>query len=172
VRFDLPAELAEIRAAVRHRRSASCSKPPPAIASRRSECDNPSVGADPLLAPIEGADRRELGGVEVDIVPAGNARVKRAIYPPGFRWSRELRELIGTELCMHAHVGFLARGHIAGEYADGCRFEYVAPAVIAIEPEHDAWVIGDEPAVVIQFDYESETARRLGLPERHRHESA
>jgi hypothetical protein len=129
------------------------------------------VSTDSLLAAIDGADHRELAGVEIDIMPVGNARLKRAVYPPGHRWSAELRDLVGTELCMHAHVGFLARGHIAGEYADGCRFEYVAPAAIAIEPEHDAWVIGDEPAVLIQFDYESETAQRLGLPERHCHES-
>jgi hypothetical protein len=122
-----------------------------------------------FLAPIEGADHRELGGVAVDVVPIGNARLKRAVYPPGFRWTRELQETIGTELCMHAHVGFLARGHIAGEYADGCTFEYVAPAAVVIEAEHDAWVLGDEPAVLIQFDYESETASRLGLAERHSH---
>jgi len=129
------------------------------------------VSADALLAPIEGADHRELGGVEIDILPVGNARLKRAVYPPGHRWSTALRALVGTDLCMHAHVGFLARGHIAGEYADGCTFEYVAPAAVEIEPEHDAWVIGDEPAVLIQLDYEAETARRLGLRERHGHES-
>jgi hypothetical protein len=138
---------------------------------RRTEtaCDNRLVSIDPLLAPIEGADRKELGGVQVDIVPIGNARLKRAVYPPGHRWSARLQELVGTELCMHAHVGFLARGHIAGEYADGCKFEYTAPAAVAIEPEHDAWVIGDEPAVLIQVDYEGETAKRFGLPERHAH---
>jgi hypothetical protein len=80
-----------------------------------------------------------------------------------------MKPVTGTELCMHAHVGFLARGHIAGEYADGCTFEYVAPAAVVIEAEHDAWVLGDEPAVLIQFDYESETASRLGLAERHSH---
>jgi hypothetical protein len=127
------------------------------------------VAEDPLLAPMEGADHRSLGGVELDIVPVGNARLKRAIYPPGHRWSTRLQELIGTERCMHAHVGFLARGHIAGEYADGCTFEYTAPAAVAIEPEHDAWVVGDEPAVLIQLDYEGETAQRFGLPERHSH---
>ena len=46
---------------------------------------------------------------------------------------------------------------------------FVAPRVIVIEPGHDAWVVGNEPAVVIEFDYEGETARRLGLPEMHRH---
>ena len=124
---------------------------------------------DPLLDPIEGADRREIGGATVDIVRAGNGRVKRAVYPPGFRWSTHMRPSVDSELCMHAHVGFLARGRIEGEYKDGCRFEYAAPQVVTIEPGHDAWVVGDEPAVLIQFDWEEGTTRRLGLPAEHAH---
>ena len=124
---------------------------------------------DPLTEPIEGADLREIAGVTVEIVKVGNGRVKRAVYPPGFRWSTHMRPTVRTDHCMHAHIGFLARGHIQGEYADGCTFEYVAPQVVAIEPGHDAWVVGSEPAVVIEFDAEGETARRFGLPEAHRH---
>jgi len=127
------------------------------------------VADDPLLAPIPGADHRELDGVQVDIVPAGSGRVKRAIYPPGHRWSDKLKPIVGTDLCMHAHVGFLARGRLQGEYADGCAFEFTAPEAVVIEPGHDAWVVGDEPAVLIQFDYEQDTARRFGLPEQHTH---
>lgn len=124
---------------------------------------------DPLLAPIEGAQHHELGGVVVDVVPAANGRIKRAVYPPGHRWTETLGPIIGTPLCEHAHVAFLARGHIRGQYEDGCEFEFVAPAAVVIEPGHDAWVVGDEHAVLIQFDYEDETARRFGLPERHSH---
>jgi hypothetical protein len=124
---------------------------------------------DPLLDPIEGADRREIGGATVDTVRAANGRVKRAVYPPGFRWSTHMSPNVDSELCMHAHVGFLARGQIEGEYADGCRFEYAAPQVVVIEPGHDAWVVGDEPAVLIQFDWEEGTTRRLGLPAEHAH---
>jgi hypothetical protein len=124
---------------------------------------------DPLLEPIEGADRKEVGGVVVDIVGVGNGRVKRAVYPPGFRWSTHMRPTVRTELCMHAHIGFLARGHIAGEYADGCTFDFVAPQVVAIVPGHDAWVVGDEEAVLVQFDSEEGTARRFGLPDEHAH---
>jgi hypothetical protein len=124
---------------------------------------------DPLTAPIEGADRREAGGAIVDIARAANGRVKRAIYPPGFRWSTHMRPSVRTELCMHAHVGMLAQGSIAGEYADGCTFAYTAPAVVVIEPGHDAWVVGDEAAVLIQFDAEEGTAKRFGLPPEHSH---
>ena len=124
---------------------------------------------DELTAPIEGADHREVGGAAVDVVPAGNGRVKRAVYPPGFRWSTHMKPNVESELCMHAHIGFLARGKIAGEYADGCTFEYTAPGAVVIEPGHDAWVVGDDEAVLIQFDSEEGTARRFGLPEEHGH---
>lgn len=124
---------------------------------------------DPLTAAIEGADHREVGGATLDVVPAGSGRVKRVVYPAGFRWSKDLKPEVGTDLCMHAHVGFLARGRIEGEYADGCTFEYEAPAVLALEPGHDAWVAGEEPAVVIEFDFEGDTASRFGLPPEHSH---
>lgn len=124
---------------------------------------------DPLTEPIEGAERQEVGGVVVDIVAVGNGRVKRAVYPPGFRWSTHMRPTVRTELCMHAHIGFLARGRIAGEYADGCAFDFVAPSVVTIVPGHDAWVVGDEEAVLVQFDSEEGTARRFGLPDEHAH---
>ena len=102
--------------------------------------------------------------MQAEIVKVGNGRVKRAVYPPGFRWSTDMRPTVRTERCMHAHIGFLARGHIQGEYADGCTFDYVAPQVVAIDPGHDAWVVGDEEAVLVQFDSEEGTARQFGLP--------
>src|SRR5207245_915654 len=97
---------------------------------------------DPLSAPIRGAEHRVIAGVKLDIVRAANGRVKRVVYPPGFRWSTHIRPIVGTGYCMHAHVGFLARGRVQGRYRDGCAFEIVAPQVVAIEPGHDAWVTG------------------------------
>ena len=124
---------------------------------------------EPLLAAIEGADHREVGGVSLDVVPAGNGRVKRAVYPPGFRWSTHMKPVSGTELCQHAHVGFLAHVEIHIEYGDGCVVEFKAPQAVAIEHGHDGWVVGGEPAVMIEFDFESETIERLGMPDSHRH---
>lgn len=115
------------------------------------------------LAPLPNADHREMGGVLTDTVRTGNSRVKRIVYPAGFRWSTNLKPLIGTELCQHAHVGFLASGHLRIQYADGLMEDFVAPQVVAIAPGHDGWVEGDEAAVLIQFDFEGETVERLGL---------
>ena len=117
----------------------------------------------PLLAPVKGADSRTIGGVQVDVVRAGCGRVKRVIYPPGFRWSTHMKPAVGTEWCRHAHVGFLVSGRIHVEFSDGCVEEFTAPEGFAIAPGHDGWVVGDEPAVMIEFDFESETAQKFGV---------
>ncbi len=124
---------------------------------------------DALLATVRGAEHRYVGHVRLDVGRAGAARVKRMIYPPGFHWAKDMRPVTGTDLCMHAHVGFLARGEIHIEYADGCIVEHKAPQVVAIDPGHDGWVVGKEPAVMIEFDFEGDTVSRLGMPDSHRH---
>jgi hypothetical protein len=91
------------------------------------------------------------------------------IYPPGFRWSVDVKPLVGTELCMHAHVGFLARGRIDVQYTDGCTAIFSAPQVVSINPGHDAWIVGEQPAVFIEFDFEAATISRMGVPESHNH---
>ncbi len=128
------------------------------------------TSVDVLLAPMKGAFSREVGGVQLAVASAGAARVKRMIYPPGFRWSTAMKSIVGTDRCMHAHAGFLARGEIHIEYADGCVVEYKAPQVVAIEPGHDGWVVGRESVVLIEFDFEGDTVSRLGMPAEHRHQ--
>ena len=122
-----------------------------------------------LLAPLPGAETRVIGGVQIDVVRAGASRVKRLIYPPGFRWSKDMKAIVGTDFCMHAHVGFLTAGQVHIQYGDGCTQEFLAPQVMVIEPEHDGWVVGNEPAIVVEFDFEGDTVSRLGMPDCHRH---
>jgi hypothetical protein len=124
---------------------------------------------DPLFAPVKGAELREIGNVRLEVGRAGAARVKRMVYPAGFRWSVDMKPIVGTDLCMHAHVGFLASGEIHIEYADGCVVEHKAPQIVAIDPGHDGWVVGRKPVVLIEFDFEGDTVRRLGMPDTHRH---
>lgn len=120
-------------------------------------------------APLDNGQRRVVGGVTVDIVPVGAARIKRVTYPPGYRWSTHLRPQVGGERCRHTHVGFMVQGTMQVEYADGCRSEFVAPAVVEVLAGHDAWVVGDTAAVVIETEWQMETAAQFGLPPDHRH---
>ena len=123
----------------------------------------------PILAAVRGAERRQVGHVRLEVGRAGAGRVKRMVYPSGFHWAKDMKAIVGTDLCMHAHVGFLVRGEIHIEYADGCIVEFKAPQVVAIEPGHDGWVVGKEPVVMIEFDFERDTVSRLGMPDAHRH---
>ena len=122
---------------------------------------------DPLLAPMQADERHDIGGVQVDISQAGNARVKRMIYPPGFNWATHLSPVIGSKLCMHAHVGFMAKGQINVRFSNGSVVEYRAPQFVAVEPGHEGWVVGDEPAVLIEFDFEQRTVEQMDLPPAH-----
>ena len=78
-----------------------------------------TASSDPFETPIKGAEHREVGGVQLDVVEAGNCRGKRLIYRAGFRGSKHMKPQVGTDLRIHAHVGFLARGEIL-MVADGC----------------------------------------------------
>jgi hypothetical protein len=123
---------------------------------------------DRLSAPVNGAEHLEVAGVHVDMTRVGDARVRRVIYPVGFRWSTHMQPRVGTDRCMHAHLGFIVSGAIEVEYADGCRESFSAPQAVSIAPGHDGWVVGHAPAVMIEVDFEGETASRFGLKE-HRH---
>ena len=113
------------------------------------------------------AEHHSIGTVEIDVQRTGAARVKRVVYPPGFRWSTHMKPVTGTDRCMHAHVGFIAHGRIHMEYPDGSVVEYRAPQVVVIEPGHDGWVVGRDPAVLIEFDFERDTVSRLAIPQTH-----
>jgi len=144
-------------------------KSAPAASRRRKPIRARPKASAPELARVKGAELRELRHVRLEVSRAGDARVKRMVYPPGFRWSVDMRPIVGTELCMHAHVGFLVSGEIHIEYDDGCVVEHKAPQIVAIEPGHDGWVVGKEPVVLIEFDFEKDTVNRLGMPDAHRH---
>ena len=99
------------------------------------------MAQDPMLAPVKGAERREVAGVVMDIARVGAGRVKRVVYQPGFRWSSDMKPIVRTRACMHAHVGFLVQGHIEIRYEDGCTVEFVAPQAVEIAPGHDGSVV-------------------------------
>ena len=81
--------------------------------------------------------------------------------------------LVGVTVVLIAIValaiyGIWKRHHSDEVLADTTR-QLAAPAVIAVEPVHDGWVAGNEPAIVIEFDFEGDTANRVGMAAGHRH---
>ncbi len=126
--------------------------------------------SDATTEPVAGATRVTFGPVQIDVGEVGEARIKRMVYPAGMRWSTDLQPLARTERCEHAHAGFLAAGALTFAFDDGCTVDYAAPAIVDVAPGHDAWVVGDEPAVLIEVDFLTATVARLGVADFHRHD--
>jgi class 3 adenylate cyclase len=89
--------------------------------------------------------------VHVDVVEVGDFTVYREVEQPGWRWSTHHRGLVGTEWCEARHVGVLLSGRFGVLLRDGTTGEVGPNDVFELPPGHDSWVIGDEPAVMIEW---------------------
>jgi class 3 adenylate cyclase/quercetin dioxygenase-like cupin family protein len=94
---------------------------------------------------------RELEKARIELVELGELAVGRAIFQPGWRWSEHVKPIAGTPSCEVHHIGFVVSGHIHIEMDDGACTELVAGDTFEIPPGHDAWVVGDEPWVSIDY---------------------
>jgi uncharacterized protein YjlB len=88
---------------------------------------------------------------QFELCQVGAHSIGRARYQPGWRWSRDIGPLAGTDLCQASHVGVVLAGKAAVRMADGHEFALRAGDVFIIPGGHDSWVIGDEPYVSIHL---------------------
>ena len=104
-------------------------------------------------------DHISKGGVEIDVLQVGDMKVKRATYPSGWKFSTHM----GAPQCQDTHVGYTVSGRLIAEFSDGTQLEFSPGGVFAIPAGHDAWVVGDEPFVMVQFDEGESAARRFNV---------
>ena len=88
---------------------------------------------------------------QVDLLQIGGSEIGRLTLQPGWRWSQHVRPLAGTDLCEAPHFQFHVSGSLHVVMADGCEFDAVAGDVTALPQGHDAWVVGDEPVVLVDW---------------------
>jgi class 3 adenylate cyclase len=93
----------------------------------------------------------ELEGMVEHLVELGDYTVGRVVQPPGFRWSRHVQPLVGGDWCTARHVGVVLSGRMGVELQDGTVFELGPNDVFDIPPGHDAYVVGDEPLVELDW---------------------
>ena len=90
-------------------------------------------------------EERSVGRGVLQLVEIGDTTIGRIKYQPGWRWSEDLKPLIGGESCQIRHVGVCVAGQLRIEMADGASIDLLPGDVYEIPPGHDAWVVGDEP---------------------------
>ena len=94
---------------------------------------------------------REFPLGRLELMNIGGATVGRAVFEPGWRWSTSVQPLAKTHSCEAPHFQYHVSGTLAVRMDDGTEF-VCRPGDVSLLPSgHDAWVIGDEPAVVVDF---------------------
>ncbi|HLZ70713.1 MAG TPA: cupin domain-containing protein [Dehalococcoidia bacterium] len=91
------------------------------------------------------------GTGEGALVTVGDMIVVRGELQPGWRWSNDLRPIVGTTSCEFPHTGILLAGRLHVEMNDGSAHDLEAGDVYIIPAGHDAWVVGDEPVRSIDW---------------------
>ena len=89
---------------------------------------------------------------KMDVVHLGGASVARLTAQPGWRWSECIKPVVGTESCQAAHLGYVVAGRIHIASTDGSEADIGAGDSYRIDPGHDAWVVGDDTFVALEFD--------------------
>jgi hypothetical protein len=87
----------------------------------------------------------------IELVGLAGGQIQRTTFQPGFRWSESIGPLMGADRCQVDHIGYVASGQLHIEHDDGTTGAAKAGEVFRIAPGHDAWVVGDEPVVLIEF---------------------
>jgi hypothetical protein len=86
-----------------------------------------------------------------EILHLGYMTAARVTFQPGWRWSEDVKPIVGTESCQHHHSGYAISGHICVRMDDGTTLEFGPGDAYEILPGHDAWTVGDSPYVAIEF---------------------
>jgi quercetin dioxygenase-like cupin family protein len=91
-------------------------------------------------------DMGKLELVNLDASPVG-----RATFQPGWMWSKHVKPMAKTDSCQAAHTGYYVSGRMHVVMDDGEEMEFGPGDFAQIPPGHDAWIVGDEPCVVIDW---------------------
>ncbi|WAC56367.1 cupin domain-containing protein [Gordonia sp. SL306] len=91
----------------------------------------------------------EHGAMEV--LTVGGDDIGRMTLQPGWRWSNDVKPIAGTDLCEAPHFQYHVSGTLHIVMADGTEFDATAGQLTSLPSGHDAWVVGDEPAVIVDF---------------------
>ncbi|MBZ4323519.1 cupin domain-containing protein [Streptomyces huiliensis] len=113
-----------------------------------------SFDAPEEVRPFEGGKGR------MELVSLGTGPVGRGTFEPGWRWSSHVKPIAGTDSCQAAHTAYVASGRIRVVMDDGQEEEFGPGDVMSCPPGHDAWVVGDEPCVMLDWQGVADYAKR------------
>jgi mannose-6-phosphate isomerase-like protein (cupin superfamily) len=97
---------------------------------------------------------------QLELVNIDSGAVGRATFRPGWRWSEHIKPIAKTDSCQAAHLGYFISGRMKVVMDDGEEGEFGPGDFGVIPPGHDAWIVGDEACVVIDWQGFTDYAKR------------
>jgi quercetin dioxygenase-like cupin family protein len=94
---------------------------------------------------------REFPNGRLEVVTLPGVTLSRSTMQPGWHWSEHVRPIAGTDTCQVVHTGYSVSGLLRVRGRDGLEIEVRPGDAYSIGPGHDAWVVGDEPWIGVDF---------------------
>lgn len=94
---------------------------------------------------------RECGHGTLELVTLEETTLARVTLQPGWKWSESVRPMVNTESCQVHHLQYVISGRLRIFQDDGSQIDLTPGDFAVIPPGHDAWVLGDEPFVCVDF---------------------
>ncbi len=98
---------------------------------------------------------------KVELVNLKTVTIGRSVFEPGWSWDKCVKPIVKTNSCEAPHTSVIISGRLKVRMDDGTEAEGGPGDVAVIPPGHNAWVIGDEPCVMLDFtdakDYAKES---------------
>jgi len=94
---------------------------------------------------------RTFGHGRAEILNTSAGAIGRLVLEPGWRWSQDVKPVAGTEWCEAPHLQYHVSGTLHVKMADSTEFDVGPGGLSSLPAGHDAWVVGDEPAVLVDF---------------------
>src|SRR5262245_18192119 len=116
----------------------------------------PRLQAKSFATPDE---TRDVPKAALRVINLDEVSIGWASWEPGWRWSTHLKPVAGTEWCEHHHLGYAISGTLSVVTEQGEELEVRGGSGYEIPPRHDAWVVGDEPFVTVEWA----SSRLVGL---------
>jgi mannose-6-phosphate isomerase-like protein (cupin superfamily) len=105
-------------------------------------------------------ETRTFDNGKAELVTVAGSTVGRFTFQPGWKWSESVKKIVGTDSCQNHHVGYAISGRLKVVSNDGSEQEIKAGDAYNIPPGHDAWVVGSDPVVTLEFRSAADYAKK------------
>lgn len=98
-------------------------------------------------------ERQVFPHVSLNVVNLPGATIARTVYQPSWKWSTDVKPVVGTQACQVTHTGYIISGHLHARMDDGREYDFGPGDAYVVPAGHDAWVAGNEPCIALDLAF-------------------